>query len=170
MGTEHEVLRREGNPLQGEMAIFTPDGHIVYKGCLGGSCGLVLSNFDGGAPQLLTTNADDTAAAISPNGTTIAFMSNRDGNWEIYTVGLDGQNLQRLTNDAGNDGLPVWATDGSHIAFASNRDGVWAIWAMTTSGKQRHQLFELKGTIDGIAQVDIAHAFGWLEERIIWTP
>ena len=106
---------------------------------------------------------------ISPDGKTVAFMSNRDGNWEIYAIGSDGRNLQRLTDDPGNDGLPTWSPDGKLLAFVTNRDGEWAIWGMQPDGRQKRQLFPLNGSIDGIVQVDVAHAFGWLEERIVWS-
>jgi len=167
-GTEHEVLRRESIPIQGEMVALTSDNRVVYRGCTGNTCGLIITNLDGFSPQQLTINADDTAASISPDEQTIAFMTNRDGNWEIYTMGLDGQNLQRLTNAPGNDGLPTWSPDGQQIAFVTNRDGQWAIWEMLPNGQQQRQLFVLPGSIDGIVQVDINHSFGWLEERIVW--
>lgn len=170
VGTEHNVLRRDGAPVQGEMVAFTPDGKIVYRGCLGGNCGLVISNLDGSFPLLLTTVADDTAPAVSPNGKTVAFMTNRDGNWEIYTIDVDGQNLTRLTTTPHNNGLPAWAPDGKHIAFVSNHDGLWSVWAITPAGQDNHQLFALDNPIDGVVQLDVAYSFGWLEERIIWTP
>ncbi len=170
VGTEHEVLRRNSIPIQGEMPAVSQEGRLVYRGCLDGTCGLISSNVDGNAPQVLTDNADDTAPSISPDGQTVAFMSNRDGNWEIYSISIDGQNLQRFTNDPASEGLPVWSPNGSYLAFASNRDGEWAIWVMTASGKQAHPLFKLNGSIDGIVQIDTAHAFGWLEEHLVWTP
>ena len=169
VGAEHEVLRREGAPIQGQMADLGPDNRVVYRGCIGNSCGIISSNLDGSFPQLLTTLADDTAPSISPDGKAVAFMSNRDGNWEIYTIGSDGRNLQRLTDDPGNDGLPTWSPDGKLLAFVTNRDGEWAIWDMQPDGRQKRQLFPLNGSIDGIVQVDVAHAFGWLEERIVWS-
>ncbi|MEM7028934.1 MAG: FHA domain-containing protein [Chloroflexota bacterium] len=170
LGVDHEVLRREGIPIQGEMVALTPDNRIIYRGCLGGSCGLIRSNLDGTFPQALTTNADDTAPSVSPDGQTIAFMSNRDGNWELYAISVDGQNLSRLTNNEANDGIPTWSPDGRFIAFATNRDGKWSLWRMNANGGQQRQLFDLDGSIDGIAQVDTAHSFGWIEERIDWTP
>jgi len=169
VGTEREVLRRESTPIEGEMAAFSPDGWLAYRGCLNNTCGIIRTNLDGGNPMVLTDNGNDTAPAVSPNGNNIAFMSLRDGNWEIYSVDADGQNLQRLTAVDGNDGLPVWSPDGKNIAFASNRDGEWAIWVMTATGANAHQLFKLNGSIDGIVQLDTAHAFGWLEEHIVWT-
>ena len=168
-GLEHDIIRRESIPVQGEMVALTTDNKMVYRGCIVNTCGLVLSNLDGSFPQQLTDHADDTAPSISPDGQKIAFMSNRAGDWDIYTISIDGQNLTQLTTSAGNDGLPAWAPDGKLIAFATDRDGQWAIWDMAPNGQQQRQLFILPGPIDGQAQVDIAHAFGWLEERIVWT-
>ena len=47
----------------------------------------------------------------------IVFVSNRDGNDEIYTCNADGSNVTRLTNDPVADGMPVWSPDGAHIVF-----------------------------------------------------
>lgn len=168
-GTEHAVLRRESIPIQGEMVALTSDNRMVYRGCTGNSCGLVISNLDGSFPQQLTDYADDNVPSISPDEQTIAFMSNRAGNWDVYAIDIDGQNLRQLTDDPGNDGLPTWSPEGNFIAFVTSRDGEWAIWDMLPNGNQKRQLFSLRGSIDGIVQVDTAYSFGWLEERIIWS-
>ena len=59
----------------------------------------------------------------SPDGSQIAFDSDRDGNWEIYVMDADGSNPTNLTNNAADDQRPAWSPDGSKIAFHSNRDG-----------------------------------------------
>ena len=50
----------------------------------------------------------------------IAFMSDRDGNYEIYVMGINGKNQRRLTNNPDIDWHPSWSTDGKRIAFISD--------------------------------------------------
>lgn len=54
----------------------------------------------------------------------IAFASRRDGNFEIYTVNLDGSGLTRLTDHSRVDVEPDWSPEGSKIVFFSARDGI----------------------------------------------
>src|SRR5262249_46375961 len=56
------------------------------------------------------------SAQSSPSGL-IAFMTDRDGNYEIYVMNADGSNLRNLTRNKGWDQYPVWSPDGAQIAF-----------------------------------------------------
>ena len=49
----------------------------------------------------------------SPDGTQIAFQSNRDGNAEIYVMNRDGSNIRRLTNNPAIDTTPTWSPTGN---------------------------------------------------------
>ena len=169
-GAEHQVLRREGGPIQGESPAWVDNDRFVYKGCLGGDCGLILSNVDGSFPTQLTQDPSDVNPDVSPDGQNIVFMSRRSGNWDVYVVGIDGSGLSQLTSDVDDDGLPIWLADGTTIAFVSDRDSVWAMWAMDADSGNQRPLFELEGSIDGVVQVDVQNARGWTEETISWTP
>jgi len=92
-------------------------------------------------PRRLTDNsALDYNAAFSPGGNKIAFVSERDGNMEIYVAGVDGAALRRLTNEFAMDDHPTWSPDGRQIAFTSTRQpaepgAAWnAIYTMNADG------------------------------------
>lgn len=166
-----QVMRRDGYPIQGEAAKWGPDGQqFVYSSCLGSKCGVIMSNLDGTNPFMLADHPTDTNPEVSPDGSSVIFMSNRAGNWEIYRVGAEGGEIVALTSDPATDGLPTWSPNGSKIAFVSNRDGEWSVWDMNPDGTNKRRLFTLEGTIDGIVQHDIANSRGWLEENIDWIP
>jgi Tol biopolymer transport system component len=61
-----------------------------------------------GLTNLTNDPADDWAPAWSPDGTLMAFQTNRDGNWEIYTMAVDGSGATNLTNDPADDQMPFW--------------------------------------------------------------
>jgi TolB protein len=110
----------------------------------------------------LTTDSSDMAPAA--HGNKAAFMSMRDGNWEIYAINIDGSNLKRLTNNGVNDGLPTFSPNGQFIAFVSDEGGKWAIWAMNADGSGRGKLFDLNGGYGSGEEYD------WTTERISWAP
>ena len=75
----------------------------------------------------------------------IAFRSTRDGNEEIYVMGVDGANQRNLTNSAFGEFLPSWSPDGQHIAFDSDRDGNREIYVMDADGANQTRLTEALG-------------------------
>ncbi|MFC1800686.1 DPP IV N-terminal domain-containing protein [Nanoarchaeota archaeon] len=91
--------------------------------------------------QNLTKNKSaDEFPAFSPDGKKIAFSSNRDGNYEIYTMDVHGSKLERLTNSSGDDICPSWSPRGKKIAFLSNRDKNWEVYVMDPNGKKQVNL------------------------------
>ena len=59
----------------------------------------------------------------SPDGSTIAFVSNRDGNPELYLMDADGTNHRNVSGSPAFDMGLAWSRDSKHLAFVSNRDG-----------------------------------------------
>jgi serine/threonine-protein kinase len=154
---------------EGEYPTIGLDGRLVFKGWGSTGAGLRSATLNFQNIQVITDRDEDTAPAPSPDGNRIAFMSRRDGNWEIYVVASNGSGLQRLTNDPGEDGLPAWSPDGKAIAFISSRGGSWAMWAMAPNGTGQRLLFALPGSPDGFIGADRNSSRGWTEERISWT-
>jgi pSer/pThr/pTyr-binding forkhead associated (FHA) protein len=166
-----EVMRRDGFPIQGESAKWSPDGQqFVYNSCVGSKCGVIRSNIDSTNPVILSDHPTDTNPEVSPNGSQVVFMSKRSGDWEVYLVGIDGGNITALTSDDASNGLPTWSPEGDKIAFVSNRDGEWSVWDMDPDGSNQRRLFTTGGPVDGIVQHDPTNSRGWTEENIVWIP
>ncbi|MBT3389869.1 MAG: tetratricopeptide repeat protein [Chloroflexi bacterium] len=75
----------------------------------------------------------------------IAFVSDRDGNMEIYSMNTDGSELTRLTDDPAYDVGPMYSPDGMRILFASDRNGNFDIYSMNTDGTDVVQLTDDPG-------------------------
>jgi hypothetical protein len=89
----------------------------------------------------LTANqTHDGFPSWSPDGTQIAFLSQREGNYNIYVMNADGTNQQRLTENRTQDSDPTWSPDGEWLAFISERDGNDEIYIMKTDGSNVCQL------------------------------
>ena len=93
----------------------------------------------------------NSAVSVFPSVSTnnpgrIAFVSDRDGNSEIYVMDADGNNQTRLTNNLLNieDNYPNWSPDGRQIAFVSNRDGNPEIYVMDANGRHQTNLTKNK--------------------------
>ncbi len=84
------------------------------------------------------------AAGATPasSGSTIAFLSNRDGGGtDVYAIGADGNGLHRLTYSSNFKRQPVWSPDRSQIAFSQvDESGNFDIWVMGGSGSNLHRV------------------------------
>jgi hypothetical protein len=86
------------------------------------------------ADRLTRSGADDRWPRVAPDGSQIAFVSNRDGNPEIYPMALDGGSQTRLTTSTGRDEAPIWSMASQLIVFTSDRDGDREIWKINRDG------------------------------------
>ena len=87
------------------------------------------------AALALSALAPASAHAVvpGPNGK-IAFASDLDGDYEIYTIDPDGTDLFQVTRNTVRDARPSWSPDGARIAFESSRDGNWDIHTIAANG------------------------------------
>jgi len=84
--------------------------------------------------QLTTDPSDDLMPALAPDGSRVAFASNRNGNWDIYVMPIGGGAPTQITADADEEVQPTWAPDGRRIAFSrkNGRTNTWEIWVVDT--------------------------------------
>lgn len=134
---------------------FAKSGRGVIVQDSSGNQDIWVSNMDGSTTpiRLTTSPANDYKPAWSPDGTKIAFVSERDNNPEIYVMNADGTAQARLTNNAVKDTFPVWSSDNKLIAFISNRADKAEIYTMNA---------------DGTAQTRVTHE-GVLELALTWS-
>jgi TolB protein len=77
-----------------------------------------VANADGSAARNLTNDpAFDGWPAWSPDGSKIAFASNRKGSYEIYLMNPDGGGVQKVANSEGRGTSPKWSRDGKAIYY-----------------------------------------------------
>lgn len=80
--------------------------------------------------RLTTDPAQDVMPALSPDGTRIAFASNRSGNWDIWIMPVTGGQAIQVTTDGAHELHPSWSPDGRHIVFCrlGTSSGRWELW------------------------------------------
>ena len=130
---------------------FSPDGSfIIYQAWQKGKMEIYFSNLlDGNIINLTrNTTAHDIIShgnAISPDGQTIVFTSERDGNRNIYVMNTDGTEQTQLTTHLSHDYEPAFSPDGLSIVFTSERDGNKEIYIMNNEGNNLTNLSNNSG-------------------------
>jgi uncharacterized protein YjdB len=89
---------------------------------------------------ILADSFQNVQPAVSPDRLSIAFSSNRRGDFDLYLMDADGENLRQLTTQAGPDGDPVWSPDGTRIIFSATRNGATHIFSISADGSGLRQL------------------------------
>ncbi|MQG11849.1 MAG: hypothetical protein FI716_10145 [SAR202 cluster bacterium] len=129
--------------------VWSPNGkHIVFVRVFEGNSDLYLASRlkdgtwqdDVELTRLTQHEEDDLAPAWSPDGDTIAFVTFRDGNGEIYIMESDGSRQLRLTTNEADDLDPVWSPNGKQIAFVSHLYGPGEIFIMDDDGENQLRL------------------------------
>ncbi len=95
---------------------------------------IITMGLDGSSPQtLISSPGNDRGPSYSPDGTKIAFQTDRDGNPEVYIANSDGTNPVRYTNAPLFDTFPVFTADNATIVFNSSRTGNVQIYSLPVS-------------------------------------
>jgi len=95
---------------------------------------------EGGTPRRITKNAPSYWHGWSPDGKTLAFVGQRNGEFDIYTISTEGGDEHQLTTAKGLDDGPEYTPDGQWIYFNSVRTGQMHIWKMRADGSEQTQV------------------------------
>jgi TolB protein len=95
---------------------------------------------EGGEPRRITSEVMSFWHGWTPDGKTLAYCGERNGNYDIYSIGINGGTEKRLTETEGLDDGPDYSPDGKYIYFNSYRTGHMQIWRMLADGSKPEQL------------------------------
>jgi TolB protein len=120
-------------------------GLIAFYSDRDGNPEIYLMKADGTEPIRLTRDPNyDVAPALSPDGSRIAFLTDRDDptgsfqnrKWEIYVMNADGSGLTRITRNGLAEDHLAWSPDGTRLSFDADYDGdgFQEIWIMNADG------------------------------------
>jgi len=94
----------------------------------------------GGQARQITPLAPSYWHGWSPDGKTLAYCAERNGEFDIYTMPVEGGEEKRLTTAPGLDDGPDYSPDGKYIYFNSERTGLMQIWRMKPDGSEQTQI------------------------------
>ena len=145
---------------------WSADGkQIVYKQ----GKRLVIRNLENGRTVPLTDGSHyDNFPQWQPHGDRIAFTSDRDGRFELYTIGPDGTDLARLTKVAGSNAHSAWSPDGAWIVFSSGRQGFKDEMALYDGVPQPYgEIFAMRADGSDVRQLTDNK---WEDSSAAWAP
>jgi Tol biopolymer transport system component len=135
--------------------------------------------------RLTNNNSQEMLPVWSPDGSQIAFASDRDGDFEIYIMQEDGTNIRQLTDNARLDNKPSWSPDGKKIVFDSGYGFQRDIFIMDVNGDNQELVVQAEGgwpdwssdgakiayfdRVDGRSKVFIINIDGTHRKRIAYT-
>ena len=158
------VLENLGVDKQQFRGVFDPSGELLAVVIASGDVPSEIYTVrpDGKQLRRLTRNRNiDVSPTWSPDGSRIAFVSNRTGTPQIYVMNADGSGGRRLTFDGRYNSAPSWSPDGAWIAYEVRVGSQFDIWLIDPNA-------ELVGGL-GVANVPlVTHPTS--DEHPSWAP
>jgi Tol biopolymer transport system component len=135
----------------------TPPPALTFDLLRGANRGIYRARIDGADTLRLTSDTADDRQPTSAGGT-IVFVSNRDGNAELYSLPAEGGSPTRLTVTAANEGDPALSPDGTRLAYTRDDGGVPRLWIANANGS------------GGVRVTDSLDFGGALDASPSWSP
>ncbi len=123
-------------------ATLEPEGYVLWR-----------SDLEGRREPLLSQRTSILRPTVSPDGSKVAFVGDRDGQVDLYLLDLDSREVRRLTFTPGPEDTPDFSPDGRFLAFV----GLWEIGSAPASW----EVFVLDLQDGGVEQVTEDGHFDW---------
>jgi serine/threonine protein kinase len=154
------LIDRSGNPMWIHRASARP--LLLFNAVFAGSRNLWTLDLETNTPPRQLTQFRSSAvthAALSPDGSRVAYASLETGNSEIWVMNSDGSNPVQITHDRAAAYWPAWTADGKWLAFGSSRsESTGQLWKIPSTG----------GTAVPLTQPVGIHGLG--ANRADWAP
>ncbi|KZN52332.1 hypothetical protein N474_23100 [Pseudoalteromonas luteoviolacea CPMOR-2] len=149
--------QRKISGLQGGGASFIDNDRVLFHSHTSPSQ-ISIANIDGSNMVKLTNDAtDNRAPRLSPDGNHIVYLSNRDGNQEVYIMDINGKNQKRLTFNQVEDWDATWSADGNQIFFASeNSQGSFDIYKAKRDGSSLQKVLNRGSQVAAVKTLNAA--------------
>ncbi len=123
---------------------YTFDGNTLFissgKPSVAGTSYIFKVSANGGEPKQITPLTPSYWHGVSPDGKTIVYCAERNGNYDVYAMNANGGEEKRLTDAPGLDDGPEYSPDGKYIYFNAFRNGMMQIWRMYPDGSHQEQM------------------------------
>ncbi len=113
---------------------------FLYASGTSGQLDIYFTEVGVATQQLTNAAGNDVMPAWNQNGTRIVFVSDRDGQADLWVMNADGSGQAKLTNDGAVDLTPAWSPDGKKIAWVKVGGGGNALWIMNPDGSDARPL------------------------------
>jgi Tol biopolymer transport system component len=162
---EGGVVTRLSTTAGNDVDPMSAAGRIVFSTDRDTNYEIYIEDITGTVSRRVTNSGgQDDRPALSPNGSTIVFVSNRSGTprlWRVPAPALDAVAIDAPTalstgsDSAIPEGAPAWSPDGSTLAFSSGRTGTSQIFTMAAAGGEAVQVTnEVAGAFDPVWSAD----------------
>jgi TolB protein len=121
---------------------ISPDGKFlaISDQTEDGNSRIYVLPISGGQPRRITPLAPSYWHGWSSDGKTLAYCAERNKEFDVYTISVNGGKERRLTRSPGLDDGPDYSPDGKYIYFNSERAGTMQIWRMKPNGSNQEQI------------------------------
>ncbi|MBC7815015.1 MAG: PD40 domain-containing protein [Burkholderiales bacterium] len=143
MNHEGGGLRRiTNNRFNDVWPVWSPDGsEVAYMSYRDGLWDIFVSEVANGAEHRFTLHNGLYWIAEWSGSEQVTLVSNRQGNSDIYVMGMTDSRIVQLTEPFSDEVQPSWSPDGAQMVFASNRNGLFSLYVMNADGSEEHGLF-----------------------------